>query len=264
MPQALPAKTLGTPFIELKSVDSTNNYARSLIGTAEHAGTQSGIIDGTTIFAHEQLAGKGQRGQKWSSAPGENIAMSILLKPTPLTIPEQFKLSALVALSILKVFRKYAGEDTVIKWPNDLYWQDRKAGGVLIETIIRTDQHEPSWPWAIIGIGININQTIFPDWLPNPVSLKQITGKDHDPIGIAKEICQTLSLQYSQLMNDGFDHLLEEYNQHLYRRNLLTRFKKENRVFEATILDVKANGKLRISYAIEEEFNFGEIQLLHP
>ena len=108
MPQALPAKSLGSPFIELISVDSTNNYARNLLGTAESTGPQSEILDGTTIFAHEQYAGKGQRGQVWASAPGSNIAMSILLRPFPLNIPRQFQLSSIVALSVAEIFKKYA------------------------------------------------------------------------------------------------------------------------------------------------------------
>lgn len=264
MPQALPAKTLGSPFIELISVDSTNNYARSLLGTTESTGPQSEIFDGTTIFAHEQYAGKGQRGQVWTSSPGTNIAMSILLRPFPLTIPRQFQLSAIVALSVAEIFKKYAGDDTAIKWPNDLYWQDRKAGGILIETVIRADQQEPVWTWAIIGIGININQTNFPEWLPNPVSLKQITGKDHDPILIAHEICDTLSQKFQRLTEEGFDRLLEEYNNLLYRKNTLTRFKKDNRQFEALLAGVSAEGKLRLKQTMEEEFNFGEIRFLHP
>ncbi len=260
MPQALPAKTLGTPFIELKSVDSTNNYARTRIGTAQTTGTQSNISDGTTFFAHEQYAGKGQRGQEWSSSPGMNIAMSIVLDPFPLTIPSQFQLSAIVALSVFEIFKKYAGDDTAIKWPNDLYWQDRKAGGILIESIIKTDHTEPTWTWAIIGIGVNINQTAFPQFLPNPVSLKQITGKDHDPVKIAHEICDALNRKFELLLQEGFDQILEDYNSHLYKRNQLSRFKKENRVFEATIEGVSGNGMIRLKHAVEEEFSFGSIQ----
>lgn len=260
MPQALPAKTLGSPFIELKSVDSTNNYARSRIGTAENTGPQPSISDGTTFFAHEQYEGKGQRGQQWSSAPGMNIAMSIVLKPHPLTIARQFQLSAITAISVADIFRKYAGGDTAIKWPNDIYWQDRKAGGILIESVIRTDHLEPDWTWAIIGIGININQVVFPDWLPNPVSLKQITGKDQDPVEIAHEICDSLGKRFDQLLQLGFDPLLEEYNQQLYRKGQLTRFKKQNRIFEASIIAVRPDGRLRLKHAIEEDFSFGEIQ----
>ena len=130
----------------------------------------------------------------------------------------------------------------------------------LIESVIRTDHLEPDWTWAIIGIGININQVVFPDWLPNPVSLKQITGKDQDPVGIAHEICNSLGKRFDQLIQLGFDPLLEEYNQQLYRKGQLTRFKKQNRIFEASIIAVRPDGRLRLKHAIEEDFSFGEIQ----
>ena len=103
---------------------------------------------------------------------------------------------------------KYAGDETKIKWPNDLYWQDRKAGGILIESIVRSrESGVGSWEWAIIGIGININQTTFPDDLPNPVSLKQITGKNFDPVELAKELCGLLDKRFTELIENGFENI---------------------------------------------------------
>src|SRR5258705_5530512 len=100
------------PFIELQSIDSTNNYALSQIhaGLAKH---------GQAIFAHEQTAGKGQRGKKWMSFKGVNIALSIIIKPAPLLVSQQFQLSACIAVTLREFYRKYAGEETKIKWPND-------------------------------------------------------------------------------------------------------------------------------------------------
>jgi BirA family biotin operon repressor/biotin-[acetyl-CoA-carboxylase] ligase len=111
------------PFVELQSVDSTNNYARKLIHDklAQH---------GMAIFSHEQVAGKGQRGKIWFSEKDANILLSILLKPGPLQLSQQFRLSACMAVTVYDFFQKYAGEATAIKWPNDLYWQDRKAGDI--------------------------------------------------------------------------------------------------------------------------------------
>jgi BirA family biotin operon repressor/biotin-[acetyl-CoA-carboxylase] ligase len=269
LPQATPAKTLGSPFIELQSVDSTNNYARTQIGSVELTGRQSPILDGTTFFAHEQYEGKGQRGRVWSSEKGANIAMSVLLNPKPLLLSQQFHLSACVAVSVFEFFKKYAGDDTAIKWPNDLYWQDRKAGGILIESIVgaaseATGQkaEEASWLWAILGIGININQAQFPDWLPNPVSLKQITGKNFNPVVLAKECCSILNRNYHELISHGFDNILASYNEHLYKRGQKVKLKKENRTFEAIIKEVTPSGKLVVKHAIEEEFNFGKLELI--
>ena len=109
-----------------------------------------------------RLAGKGQRGKIWTSEKDANIILSIVINPEPLQLSQQFQLSACVAVAVNDFFTKYAGMQTKIKWPNDLYWQDRKAGGILIENIVSTHQLIiNNWEWAIIGIGININQTSF-------------------------------------------------------------------------------------------------------
>jgi BirA family transcriptional regulator, biotin operon repressor / biotin---[acetyl-CoA-carboxylase] ligase len=265
LPQPPYTKPIGLPFVELQSVDSTNNYARQQIhaGLAHH---------GMTIYAHEQLSGKGQRGKGWSSEPGVNIMMSILIKPQTLQLTQQFLLSACIAVAIHEFFMKYAGMETKIKWPNDLYWQDRKAGGVLIESVVgsRVSGVESqqlavgNWQWAIVGIGININQTSFPYDLPNPVSLKQITRKTFNPVELAKELCGFIDSYYQKLINENFSDIYVRYNENLYKRNEKARLKKDSRVFEATIKSVSSSGKLIVhpdSYRdIEEEFDFGEVE----
>ena len=122
MPEPFAHNSIGKPFIELQSVDSTNNYARRLLheGLAEH---------GTTIFAHEQLAGKGQRGKAGYQKKDLNIILSIVVNPRPLQLSRQFQFSACISVAVREFFAKYARADTKIKWPNDLYWRDRKAGG---------------------------------------------------------------------------------------------------------------------------------------
>lgn len=254
MPQPLFANPIGSPFIELQSVDSTNNYARQQI----HAGlAQHGMV----VFAHEQVAGKGQRGKVWTSEKGANIALSIVIKPASLRLMQQFQLSACAAVAIYSFFVKYAGDETKIKWPNDLYWQDRKAGGILIENIVgSTSSGNGSWDWAIIGIGINLNQVIFPSFLPNPVSLMQITGKRFDPIELAKEICNKLDTCFQRLIREGFDDIYATYTSALYKRNEKVKLKKDNRLFEPVIKTVTATGRLVVQHAIEEEFDFGEVE----
>lgn len=243
-----------SPFIELQSVDSTNNYARQLIhaGLAQH---------GTAIFAHEQVAGKGQRGKAWTSEKDQNIALSIVLNPLPLPPARQFQLSASVSAGVHDFFSKYAGENTKIKWPNDLYWQDRKAGGILIESIIGSGEAKTGlWEWAIIGVGININQTTFPPHLPNPVSLKQITGKNFETILLAKELYNYIEKKIRVLIQKGFDGIYDQYQENLYKKNEKVRFKKENRAFEAIVKKVTPTGQLVVQHSIDEEFNFGEVE----
>jgi BirA family biotin operon repressor/biotin-[acetyl-CoA-carboxylase] ligase len=261
LPQQTALNTIGTPFIELQLVDSTNNYARSLIndGLAKH---------GTVIFAHEQNAGKGQRGKVWTTEKNANVILSIAVNPEPLKVSQQFQLSACVATAVNDFFAKYASDETKIKWPNDLYWQDRKAGGILMENIIGSQKsgagsqkpERPIWQWAIIGVGININQTVFPSELHNPVSLKQITGKDFDVIVLAKELCQLLEEKFRQLIAGDFENIFSQYLFHLYKKNEIVKLKKDNRVFEAFIKGVSPSGKLIVQHSIEEEFEFGEVE----
>lgn len=263
-------KVIIPSIIFLQSVDSTNNYAMAQVhaGLAKH---------GMAWFANDQYAGKGQRDKQWTASPGENITMSIALQPAFLEPSNQFQLSVTVAVAVHDFFSKYAGDETKIKWPNDLYWRDRKAGGILIENIIGTDStqltvtripspttnYQPqtvNYKWAIVGIGININQTSFPESLPNPVSLKQITGKDWEPLVLAEELHQNILTRFEQLKNEGFDVLLSLYRSQLYQLNQPQKFKKENRIFDATVKSVTPSGQLVLQHATEEFFNFGDIE----
>lgn len=265
MPQPLVIPPLESSFIELQSVDSTNNYARQQI----HAGLAQ---PGMAWFAHEQVAGKGQRGKIWQSEKNSTISLSIAIQPGLLLLhlTQQFQLSACVAVAVHDFFTKYAGDDTKIKWPNDLYWQDRKAGGILIESIVRSQESSigsieleaSGWSWAIIGIGINITQAYFSPHLPNPVSLKQITGKSFEPMLLAKELYKILLARLDELRNNGFKNIYAQYLHQLYKRNELVKLKKDSRVFEARIKTISPLGKLVVEHAIEEEFDFGEVEWL--
>ncbi|RYG46985.1 MAG: biotin--[acetyl-CoA-carboxylase] ligase [Chitinophagaceae bacterium] len=237
--------------MELESVDSTNNYALQQLhaGLAQH---------GTAFFAHEQVAGKGQRGKTWAMKKGENLILSLVIDPQTLPLNRQFQLSACVAVAAYDLFSHYAGEDTRIKWPNDLYWQDRKAGGILIENILGGMGHD--WKWAVAGIGININQVSFPETLKNPVSLRQITGKVFKPAALASELCERVDLYFNILLKDGFEAIYQHYLAHLYKRGEVVKLKKDNRVFEAIIKNVTPAGLLVTEHGIEEEFTMGQVE----
>ena len=248
-------------FIELPLVDSTNNYARQLLKEQNLTERQGHNLHGTTIFAHHQWQGKGQRGKSWQSAPGENLQMSLILNPQPLLLQQQFSLSMLVALAVRQFFADKSGSDIVIKWPNDIYFQDRKAGGILIENIITGAE----WRWAIVGIGLNINQTSFDPLLPNPVSLKQITGKSFHCVELAKELSKKVSgiVTSCRLPVTGSPtplfNVLKEYNAHLYKRGQKVKLKKDSRVFETTVKEITLNGQLVVEHGVEERFEFGEV-----
>jgi len=211
---------------------------------------------GAAFFAHHQTAGKGQRGKSWFTGDGHNIALSIIVKPNRIRLSSQFYLSASVALGTLDFFSKYAGDETKIKWPNDLYWRDRKAGGILIENVLR----DKSWKWAIVGIGININQARFSKELKNPVSLKQITGKDFNVETLAKELQKAILKRIDNLDATNYKKILTDYNHHLYKLNEKIKLKKSNIAFSTTVKNVSSHGELITQDSIERHFAFGEVE----
>ncbi len=238
-------------FTILNTVDSTNNYAMGRVhdGLAKH---------GMLWFANEQTAGKGQRGKTWTTEKGKNIAMSLVLEPGRLEITHQFHLSAAVALACFEFFTAYAGEETKIKWPNDLFWRDRKAGGGLIEN----KYQGKAWKWAVVGIGININQTRFDKFSVKPVSLKQITGKNFNVIDIAKELHALLMKNLAELKTA--ENIMKQYNEHLYKINKEVTLKNAGINFETVIKEVSAEGRLITVDAVEREFGFGEVEWVLP
>lgn len=230
--------------------------ARAVAGLSAH---------GTLYFAHDQWAGKGQRGRTWSSKPGENIILSAVLEPVALAPSQTFALSATVALACYDFLSHYAGaEATRIKWPNDLYWGDRKAGGILMENNFRGDR----WAYAIAGIGININQTEFPETARNPVSLRQITGRSFDPVKLARELGACLDRRYNALLagiagtpaDSGITGIVAQYNTRLYRLGQEVRLRKGNVAFDTVITGVSLQGRLLTKDVLEREFSFGEVE----
>ena len=241
---------IGDSFIELESVDSTNNYAMGLAAAGK-------VRHGTLVFAYDQWAGKGQRGRTWISTPGENIILSAVLEPLSLPPSAAFGLSMAVALSCYDFFSAHAGrESTTIKWPNDLYWNDKKAGGILIENQLQGDR----WLYAIAGIGININQVEFPPTARSPVSLRRITGRRFDAVALAKELGRFLDRRYLQLEAGGAAGLIDDYNAVLYRRGQEVRLRKDNAVFSTRVERVSSQGQLLTRDVLERSFNFGEVE----
>lgn len=240
---------IGKPFIKLNSVDSTNNYAmqKVKIGSANH---------GTAYFAYEQTAGKGQYDKHWLSGKGENIILSIVLEPRNFSVIRKFYLNVITALAAKNLFNKYTTDIIKIKWPNDIYWCDRKTAGILIENVVRGDKII----YSVAGMGININQTDFSAGLKNPASLKQITGKDYDVLKLAEELCLMLNEKYIQLLNGSVEDLLNEYNNNLYKKNAVVKFKKDAAIFEASIIAVDSKGRLIVKTSHEKAFEFGTLE----
>lgn len=245
-----PANTvIGQPFIELTVVDSTNIYAMDKLQANLAA-------SGTAFFAHHQTAGRGQHGKSWSDEAGTNIALSVVLDCSAFVLSRQFPLSVMVALACYDLFNKYATDQVAIKWPNDIYWRDRKAGGILIENQVRGGV----WLGSVIGIGMNINQTSFPAELKNPVSLKQITGKNFDAVSLAKELCGCLNTRFHELLGGNFAEMHAYYNNILFKKGQQVRLKNNGAAFYCNIDGVSEDGELLVSGAPKNAYRFGEVE----
>ena len=230
---------IGLPFTELTEVDSTNIYAMNQVKTnmAGH---------GAAFLAQKQWAGKGQMGKVWEAESGQNILLSVVLDPKKLVFNgselEPSIVSMLVAVGCFNFFITYAGDETRIKWPNDIYWRDRKAAGILIENSFRG----PIWQWSVAGMGVNINQTEFGTGLQKAVSLKQMTGKTFQVPALAKELCSHIEAALQMVVDKGPGTLLELYNNALYKKGEQVQLDIEGKKITATICRVLSNGHLEI------------------
>ncbi|HET7002518.1 MAG TPA: biotin--[acetyl-CoA-carboxylase] ligase [Puia sp.] len=237
--------TFDNQLIELESVDSTNNYAMARI----HEGLAS---DGMVYLTRYQWAGKGQRGKSWISEPGQNLMMSLIIEPSPLNLSQQFLFSAAIALAILDLVRGFHSDSWKIKWPNDIYWNDRKAGGLLIESVVSGQ----TWSWAIAGIGMNLNQSSFPMEIKNAISLNQITGKQYEPVAIARELVPGIRKQISTLQKTP-DQILHRLNDSLYKKDQVIALRKNDELLVSVLKGVDSNGLLITEAG---NFNSGEVE----
>jgi len=236
--------------IILEKVDSTNNYAMAMVQKGD-------AISSCGVFAREQTAGKGRRGKAWKSKSSENVILTVTEQMQWLPVQHQFQLSVAVALGCLDLVSKYIKENIKIKWPNDIFINDRKAGGILIENAVKGNL----WQWAIIGIGLNINQEDF-DKEIRAVSLKQITGVNYDVIELSGELLETVIIRINQLIAGEFNNLLYEYNENLFCRNKMVKLRKGNIVFETKIKKVNPFGELITKDALERKFEFNDVEWL--
>lgn len=241
----------GADITILPTVDSTNIYAMQQV----HAHMAK---DGQIYFALEQTAGRGQRGRQWNSEPGTNIMMSMVFDTTGLSTELQFPFNMAMALGCYDYYKSVAGDEVSVKWPNDIYWRDRKAGGILIENLVQSGE----WTWSVVGIGLNINQTRFdPSIARTPVSLKQITGRETDLMVALNALSAHLRQRWEAFRQSPLN-IMTAYNNALYKKAEKVKLRKDNRVFEALVLGADAYGRLRVESTMEEVFAHGEIEWL--
>lgn len=212
---------------------------------------------GQVIWASNQTEGRGQRGKKWENDRG-NIMMSLIVKPV-IAPDRQFVLSMTVALTIAKYLQTLSDQwQVAIKWPNDIYVNDKKACGILIENIFRG----MNWAYSVIGMGINVNQSFFPEEMGQAISLAAASGKEYDLVEVIADIRSGLLNRLQQLKPEHYDRLLQEYNQNLFRSKKETGFteRSTNRYFDAYVQEINERGQLvLLTHRGIEEYNFGEL-----
>ncbi|GAA4821818.1 biotin--[acetyl-CoA-carboxylase] ligase [Algivirga pacifica] len=201
------------------------------------------VIEGTIIYTPEQTAGRGQRGNQWEAKANKNLTFSMILKPTFLQAQEQFQLNVAVSLGIMDFFREVIGLSVKVKWPNDIYVEDRKICGILIENFL----HGNSISHAIIGIGINVNQQVFDH--PKATSIALEVGKQYKLESLLEEIAQYIEARYLKLKNQGYLALKTAYLQSLYWYQEVHQFERltevgKGTIFEGSILGIDTHGKL--------------------
>jgi BirA family biotin operon repressor/biotin-[acetyl-CoA-carboxylase] ligase len=244
---------VGQNLVTLKQVDSTNTFLKNILANNEP------VPEGTVIMAESQVAGRGQQQNRWYSSAGESLAFSILLKPSFLPLNSQFNLIQAISLGVYHALLPLAGSTLKIKWPNDIYVGDKKLGGILIENQVQGGVIKN----AIIGIGLNINQKHFPDWVPNAVSLHQILQTDYELKALLVEICNQIEHCYIKLKEGHYSQIQEFYLKALYWLNELRPFKANDKVFNGVITGVSPVGMLHVNTGTTQAYNLKEIEFLN-
>jgi BirA family biotin operon repressor/biotin-[acetyl-CoA-carboxylase] ligase len=245
----------GRELILLKTVDSTNKYLNELI-------VKKSLPEGTVIMAMEQTAGRGQSTDPWLSDPDKNLLVSVLFYPSFLSTQNLFLLSKVFSLGVFDAVKTILGMDEgiKIKWPNDIYFHDRKLGGMLIENAIRN----PNVNHTILGIGLNINQENFSSSLQNPVSLKTICGRDLVIRDCLSVLCNSLERRYLQLKTGNIDQMNEDYLSCLFRFGEFHEYSKNSERFKAKITAVANDGKLFLKHenGLIGKYDFKEVKFI--
>lgn len=221
--------------VHLPETDSTNRYMREWVAKSRPG-------EGSVVYADVQTAGRGQPGNRWESEAGANLTFSTVLYPGCIPASSQFLLSQVAALSVKETLERHVSGVSV-KWPNDVYCGDRKICGMLIENDLAGSEIYCS----IIGIGINLNQETFYSDAPNPVSLRQLTGKRYNREEELHAFLHRFYRRYLQLLQGRFEAVRNDYRAALYRGDGFYPYTDAQGAFEARIHDIEPTGHLLLA-----------------
>jgi BirA family transcriptional regulator, biotin operon repressor / biotin---[acetyl-CoA-carboxylase] ligase len=245
--------TFCNKIIHVEEVDSTNILAEKLAAEEE-------TMEGTVVLADFQQNGQGLAGNIWSSEPGCNVLMSMILFPEFLAPSNQFMLHKVVSLGVATCLKRHLKDHTVmIKWPNDIYVEGKKIAGILGKNIVLGEKLQTS----ILGVGLNVNQMTFDEQLPNPVSMAQIAGKSFDRLLLTEDIAAHIWLNYVQLREGRAGELNARYLDNLLNFDQPAVYQADGQKFVGIIRNVDHYGFLVVeSGGIKREFDMKEIVLL--
>ena len=219
-----------------KTLESTNQYLQNLLNEGVD-------IVNNVVVTDFQTSGKGQGKNVWQSENGKNLLFSIALDMSFLKAENQFLLTQIVSVTMIDVLKKYLPEESLfIKWPNDIYFNDKKIAGILIKNEIKGMMMGTS----IIGIGLNVNQTSFDESLPNPISMKMITGKEYNLETLLNDICFELKTNANnqQPTANSQQPTANSYTDKLYRYNQWASYEHEGAAKEMMIIGYDQFGRL--------------------
>lgn len=226
----------------LEKTESTNAYLQNLIQKKKKADEKSISIDVPefyTVCCNFQTNGRGQKENVWHSDPEKNILLSTVIYPN-IDADKQFYVNMSITLGVIDFCKKAIAQNGFsIKWPNDIYYQDKKMGGILIEHTVVSNKIL----YSVVGIGLNINQIHFPESIPNPISASQICGTSFYVDQCIRNMLSAIIERYTNDLKD-LDKLKKEYMNSLYRFNAQYEFIHNETPVLATIKDVNPYGML--------------------
>lgn len=240
-------------WIQLQTTDSTNNFLKGYKPFAPK--------DMTLVSVDYQTAGRGQANNKWEAECGRNLLFGIKIFPDFLFANRQFVISQISALAAKEALEDYADGFTV-KWPNDIYWGDKKIGGMLIENTVCGKHLESS----VIGIGLNINQQKFVSDAPNPVSLFHIIGKETERVFILARVVERFKFYYGLLRQSQTDAIASAYEKALYRGHGFYPYEDAAGSFMARVSRIEPTGHLLLedTGGVIRKYAFKEVRCVIP
>ncbi|WP_334055606.1 biotin--[acetyl-CoA-carboxylase] ligase [Polaribacter sp. P097] len=237
--------------IKLNAIDSTNSFLKEMA-------KNSSLENYTVVVAKDQTNGRGQQENTWASEPFKNLTFSAFINDLNLELNHYKYFNFAISLGVYDAISKYINRQLFIKWPNDILSANQKICGILIENSIS----KGAMKYAVVGIGINVNQETFYENLSKASSLKNITGKSYNLDELLVEVVTAIKLRIKQLLDKEYDTLENDYLKVLYKKNIPSMFKTaENALFMGKIIGISNSGNLKVELGDEtiKEFGIKEI-----